>query len=213
MKHPISLVLLTICILFLFSSCHVPLVPNTPDAPLTEDTEVPTTLIQETEAETDPPVRYAYICNSEVANIYQDLCIGPSVENSEPSIWTEFDLSLDLASHVIYATPNQTFSVPTVVMCESNEVNYGGADIPDFDITWRIAEPELLEVVSVHPVGVLGRQGGAVYEIPTFELPRGQTPGFAVRTLAPGTVHLYITVTHRDTGIYQTMQQIIVIEE
>ncbi len=213
MKRPKLIALLTVCFLLMLSSCRVPLVPNTPDAPMTEDTEAPPTVIQETEAETDPPVRYAYIYNLEGATIYQDLCIGPSIENSEPSIWTEFDLSLNLASPIIYATPNQTFSVTTSVMCESDEVNYGGADIPDFDITWRIAEPELLEVVSVHPVGVLGRQSGDVHEIPTFELPKEQTPGFAVRTLAPGTVHLYITVTHRETGIYQTMQQIIVIEE
>ncbi len=174
-------------------------------------TEVPT------EEETLTPIRYVYSFGEEYRiggiKTYQELCIGASTENSDPPMWKAYDLSLQLGSPVIYAIPNLVFSVPSAVYCQSSQMYYGGAKIEDFDITWRIAEPELLEVVSVHPLGFLGRQGGTVQEIPTFELPEGQMPGFAVRTLAPGTAHLYITVTHRETGVYQTMQQIIVIEE
>ncbi len=168
-----------------------------------------TQAITETEPETTPPVVYMYQVEieklSEWERAYDDLCIGPPYEESV-CIEEKYLFSSELRSPLIRAQSNQSFPLPIATYNE-------GMRIADLDITYRVAEPELLEVLSVHHYGVLAYQSGQVEFIPTYGLPEGNLPGFAVRTLAPGVAHLYITVTNRVTGDYFTMQQVIVIEE
>ncbi len=177
----------------------------------------------ETETAIDPEIETAANRSSEVTygsifteayhnegeDVYRALCDGPEITYSKINILDAYELYLTLSSPVIYAKVEQAFSVPTYVVSESSQEYRPSA----YDITYRIAEPELLDVLSVHRGGIMGRQSGDIWGIPTNGLIEGQIPGFAVRSLSPGIAHLYIRVTHRESGEYMTMQQVIVIEE
>ncbi len=167
--------------------------------------DLSTETTEETQAssETQPsaPVTYGFFYGpnqEEVKQTYQSLCIGPDEESSDPSLGGTYEVSMCLSSPVIYAQTNQTFAIPLLTSSENYEFYQ-----TEFEVTWRIAEEELLEVVSVNPQGFVAG---------TRQL-YATGSDFFVRSIAPGTVHLYITVADAESGVYQTMQQIIVIEE
>ncbi len=133
--------------------------------------------------------------------LYEELCVGPIREESETSIMSLYaTLKIEPGCSIIYAKAEHAFSVPICVLHEDP-----GYSTAHFDVTWRVAEPEFLEIVSVDRAGSIAMQSGYAEDIPTYRLPSGQQPGFVVRGLQPGVAHLYITLIHRETGCFLTM--------
>ncbi len=204
--------ILAACLLFMLPSCTHADVPA--------DTRMPAGIASETifetildpapetapeivppiEYDTTTPVRYTYIYNvdwkTEITS-YLELCIGPAEEDSVPSIPRAYETSIYLSSPVIHAKVNQLIHIPFMVLSENPEFY-----ATDFDVTWRIAEPELLAIVKVDEKRFMG---GSVGDMPES--------GFEVYSLSPGVAHLYITITNPENGLYMTRQQVIVIEE
>ncbi len=198
MKHIKLLAgILTACLLLTVVSCS----PSDAPADTQTETETVAATAPQIEFDTTTPIRYIYTYGSDWKTEkarYEELCIGAAEEHSDPSIGSFYSTSMYLSAPLIYAKVHQAIHIPFMVMSE--DVGFHEAN---FDVTWRIAEPDRLAILKVDEKRFMGGCRG-------LYLPES---GFEVCSLSTGVAHLYITVTNPENGMYMTMQQIIVIEE